>query len=185
MIKNNNMFIIFQLKTFLKNCRIANYCRKIKQVLDKIEENRKYIESERSKVTLDLKDLTSIKNWEQSIKTRETSLSKFYESWIKIHQAQKLKALTNNDAVGDYKLPAVVKSSKNKDNSIEESEDESDFELTMKGDKKQQKRKLKPEKSVKPKAKKKKTNTNQNQRNDQLPTTNSDIVRDIDTRDWD
>lgn len=37
-----------------------------------IEENRKYIETERTKVTIDLRNMREITNWENRIKTDAT-----------------------------------------------------------------------------------------------------------------
>ena len=85
------------MKAFLKKCHVANYCRKIKQLLDKIEEGRKFIELQRSKENFDLNNMHEIKKWESYIKNGGTPVSTFYESWVKIYESQKLKLLTQND----------------------------------------------------------------------------------------
>lgn len=169
---------IIQLKAFLKKCHVANYCRKIKQLLEKIEENRKYIETERSKTVIDLRNMSAIKNWENKIKTEGTSLSKFYESWVKIHQSQKLKLLTKNEEIAEYNIPTIrkLKKGKSKEDSAGESDESSDFELRIKSNEK------KPE--TRTKQKKKKLKTSQNIVNVELPTENTDIVQDIKFDDW-
>ncbi|XP_003694693.2 nucleolar complex protein 2 homolog [Apis florea] len=178
---------IIQLKAFLKKCHIANYCRKMKQLLDKIEENKKYIETERNKTVIDLKNMTEIKNWENRIKTQGTSLSKFYESWIKIYQSQKLKLLTKNEEVAEYNLPTIRKLKKGKlsKESIEESSEESDFEMKIKSDKEKSDEskfdKRKSEKHSKPRRKKLRINNDQIN----LPQESTDIVQDINSDDWD
>lgn len=160
----------------------------MKQLLDKIEENKKYIETERSKTVIDLKNMTEIKNWENRIKAQGTSLSKFYESWIKIYQSQKLKLLTKNEEIAEYNLPTIRKLKKGKSSkeNIEESSEESDFEMKIKSNKEKSDKskfdKRKSEKHSKPKKKKLKIN------NDQinlLPQENTDIVQDINSDDWD
>lgn len=167
---------IIQLKAFLKKCHIANYCRKMKQLLDKIEENRKYIETERNKTVIDLKNIQEIKNWENKIKMQGTSLSKFYESWIKIHQSQKLKLLTKNEDIAEYSLPTIRKLKKGKEDK-EESSDESDFDMRIKSDEgKSEKRS---------RSKRKKLKVSKDIKNIDLPKGNTDIVQDINSDDWD
>ncbi|XP_012143161.2 nucleolar complex protein 2 [Megachile rotundata] len=169
---------IIQLKAFLKKCHIANYCRKMKQLLEKIEENRKYIETERNKTVIDLKNMPAIKNWENKIKTEGTSLSKFYESWINIHQSQKLKLLTKNEELAEYNIPTIkkLKKGKSKEDSAGESDESSDFELRIKSNE---------EKSeTRTKRKKKKLKTSKNIEDIELPTENTDIVQDIKSEDW-
>ncbi|XP_017876479.1 nucleolar complex protein 2 homolog [Ceratina calcarata] len=172
---------IIQLKGFLKKCHIANYSRKIKQLLDKIEENRKYIETERSKTVLDLKNLPEIKNWENKIKTQGTSIAKFYESWVKIHQSQKLKLLTKNEEIAEYTLPTLKKLKKRtttEENA--ESSEESDFELRIKSSDQPE-----TEKPPKPKKKKKRSKVIKKTNDIVLPKENTDIVQDINSDDWD
>lgn len=175
--------LIIQVKAFLKKCHIANYCRKMKQLLDKIEENRKYIETERSKTVLDLKNLSEIKNWENKIKTQGTSIAKFYESWVKIHQSQKLKLLTKNEEIAEYSLPTLKKLKKRPaTEENEESSEESDFELRIKSSDQ-------PETSEnnekRPKPKKKRSKVVKKANDIVLPTENTDIVQDINSDDWD
>lgn len=168
------------MKAFLKKCHVANYCRKMKQLLEKIEENRKYIETERNKTVIDLKNMSQIKNWENKIKTEGTSLSKFYESYVKIHQSQKLKLLTKNDEIAEYNIPTIRKLKKGKSNedSAEESDESSDFDLRIKSNEE------KSEKPAKPKKKKKKLKVSKDTDDIDLPTENTDIVQDINFDDW-
>lgn len=171
---------IIQLKAFLKRCHIANYCRKMKQLLDKIEENKTFIETERSKTVMDLRNMSEIKNWENKIKVQGTSLLKFYESWIKIYQSQKLKLLTKNEDIADYSLPSIKKLKKGKENggkSREESSEESDFDIRIKSNEGKLEKRSKP--------RNRKLRANKDIKDIDLPTENTDIVRDIDSNDWD
>ncbi|XP_015589405.1 nucleolar complex protein 2 homolog [Cephus cinctus] len=165
---------IMQLKSFLKKCHVANYCRKIKQLMDKIEENRKYIETERIKTTIDLKDITQIKNWENGIKNQGTPLEKFYVSWNKVHQSQKLKLLTQNDQEAEYNLPTIRRGKKNR---MPDDNDEGDSDLDIPVE--EMEKKLKKAKT----AKKKKISRTENV--DDLPRENTDIVQDMSVNDWD
>lgn len=151
----------------------------MKQLLDKIAENRKYIETERNKTVIDLKNMQEIKNWENKIKVQGTSLSKFYESWIKIHQSQKLKLLTKNEDIAKYSLPTIRKLKKGEEDKEdkEESSDESEFDMRIKSDER------KSEKHSRPKRKKLKVSKDIKDIN--LPKENTDIVQDINSDDWD
>lgn len=178
---------IIQLKEFLKKCHVANYCKKIKQLLEKIEENRKYIENERSKEIFDLKNMSQIENWENRIKTEGTSLSKFYNSWIQIYRSQKLKHLTRNDEMGELNLPILRKSKKKKsDETDESSEEESDFELRIKGAEEESKeeKEIQTKKLNKKKLKKKIGKTKKESVEINVPMENTDIIMDINSEDW-
>lgn len=75
-----------QIKHFLKQCKNANYTRKIKSLVEKVEENSKVINSERLKCGIPLTDEAGIAAWELSMKSKGTPLGSFYLSWLKIHQ---------------------------------------------------------------------------------------------------
>ncbi|XP_014609507.1 PREDICTED: nucleolar complex protein 2 homolog [Polistes canadensis] len=126
---------VMELKAFLKKCHVANYCKKMKQLLEKIEENSKYITDLRSKKVFNLQDIGEIKNWENGVKVEGTNLAKYYDSWIKIHQDQKMKDITQNDELGKYDFLNLTKSKrKSNEEDAMSSEEESDFELRMKGE---------------------------------------------------
>lgn len=168
--------LLLQLKAFLKKCHVANHCRKIKQLLDKIEENRKFIENERNKVAIDLKDLPGIENWETRVKQQGTPLKKFYDSWIKIHQSQKLKLLTQNDDTADYKLPVI----KRKRQKTQEKDDESLSEGSGSDVEEEEAPKKKQKTSKKKSGKKSKVATHEESTIDENA---EDVVKDI--ADWD
>ncbi|XP_025160764.1 LOW QUALITY PROTEIN: nucleolar complex protein 2 homolog [Harpegnathos saltator] len=174
---------LIQLKAFLKKCHVSNYCRKIKQLLDKIEENRKYIETERIKEPIALKNMEEITNWENRIKTGGTEIAKFYVSRIKIHESQKLKLLTKTEEMSEYKLPVVKKSRKRELEQIkEQSEEESEFEFQIKETNNDVQQK--PVISKLNKSKKKKMKIKKNIENEDLPKEDTDIVQDVNSDDW-
>lgn len=59
----------------------------MKQLLSVIEENRKYIETERAKAEIDLQNMAKIINWENRIKTDGTAIAKFYASCINYRES--------------------------------------------------------------------------------------------------
>ncbi|XP_067137199.1 nucleolar complex protein 2 homolog [Centruroides vittatus] len=78
---------VVHIKSFLKTCKISNYSRKLKQLIDKIQENSTEITNRRKSVTFKLSDSDAIKQWERELKERGTPLVKFYESWKKAQQS--------------------------------------------------------------------------------------------------
>lgn len=99
----------FQIKQFLKKCKNPNYNRKLKQILEKIDQNSQFVEKERSKMTFNITDFKQIEGWETQLKNKGTPLSTYFESWNKLKTIKKNKLLTNNDQLGDYKLPTIHK----------------------------------------------------------------------------
>ena len=98
-----------QLKDFAKKCNVANYCKKIKQLLEKIEENSKYTSNERRSVTFSVNDTDKIGAWENERKLAPPPLSKFYLSWRKVQDEQKIKAKAD-EISGDYDfIPKMAK----------------------------------------------------------------------------
>lgn len=97
----NILTITLQIKQFLKSCSVANYTKKMRQLLEKIEENSKFIENERAKVTFALNNTKMVKAWETSIKTNGTPLMAFFENWNKINKIQKRKKVSKNDEIAD------------------------------------------------------------------------------------
>lgn len=173
---------IIQLKAFLKKCHVAAYCKKMKHLLTLIEENRKYIENERSKLTIDLKNTVGITNWETRMKTNGTAIAKFYASWIKLHESQQLKLLNKTEE--EFNVPIVRKLKKRPldEQNAESSEEESELEFRLKGTETKTKTDTEMP-STKTKKLKKKKKVVSNIEDDDLPKENTDIVQDI--NDWD
>lgn len=84
----------------------------MKQIVEKIEQNSKFIENERKRVTFNIADEKQIEAWETTIKNKGTPLLTFYESWNKLRNIKKNKQATNNEEIGDYNLPIIKKSKK-------------------------------------------------------------------------
>lgn len=146
-----------------------------------IEENRKYIENERAKLTIDLKNTVQITNWENRIKTDGTKIANFCTTWIKLHESQQLKLLNKTEE--EFHIPVVRKSEKRKLNeqNAEDSEEESELEFWVKGTEIETETEKLPSKTKKLNKKKKKVVNNVE--DDDLPKENTDIIQDID--DWD
>lgn len=57
-------FYSLQLKSFVKKCKIPNYTKKMKQLLDKIKENKDFIEAKRKDVSFGIAEMKAVKDWE-------------------------------------------------------------------------------------------------------------------------
>lgn len=104
---------IFQLKAFNKKCKVANYTKKIKQVLEKITSNQKFIETRRRTVKFSVADKADIVVWEASVERDGTPLLAFYKSWNKSREIQHLKRATEQENMDDYShIPNLKKNHK-------------------------------------------------------------------------
>jgi nucleolar complex protein 2 len=189
--------LFLQLKQFLKTCSVTNFTKKMRQLLEKIEENSRFIERERAKVSFPLHDDKLITAWETSIKTKGTPLSTFYENWSKINKIQKRKKVTKNDELAGelpmIKRPKISEDIVNKTKPEKkgplvlfpsDSEDEgNNFKVDDKGEVSVAKaKKLKKKKPLQKKANKKVRQ--QSESEDEVTDNKEDIVQDFSVSDW-
>ncbi|XP_055855379.1 nucleolar complex protein 2 homolog [Episyrphus balteatus] len=98
---------VVTLKQYLKKCKNSNYSRKLKQVLDKIVDNAKFIENERRKINFGLKDTSLVQSWETKIRNSGTPLGIYYTSWVKTHETKKRRQAAETDDINDYDVPMI------------------------------------------------------------------------------
>merc|ERR1712029_1012026 len=105
--------MIFQLKDFLKNCKIPNYSKKIKTLLDKTVTNQKMIETRRKHVNFGVGESQKIQIWETQIANDGTPLLAFYKNWKKTSDLQQAKKVSEQEKLDDYShIPALKKNHK-------------------------------------------------------------------------
>lgn len=105
--------MIFQLKDFLKNCKIPNYSKKIKTLLDKTVTNQKMIETRRKHVNFGVGESQKILVWETQIANDGTPLLAFYKNWKKTTDLQQAKKVSEQEKLDDYShIPALKKNHK-------------------------------------------------------------------------
>lgn len=99
----------------MKDCSVSNYTKKLRQILDKIEQNNQFIIKERKNISFTITDQKQIEAWETNVKNKGTPITSFYENWRKLHMMKKQKEATNNDALGEFNLPILRKGQKPRD----------------------------------------------------------------------
>merc|ERR1719429_516911 len=80
--------MLFQLRKFLKICKMANYNKKIKSIVDQTKANQKMIETRRKNVNFGVGDTQQIQVWEAKLANEGTPLLSVYKSWKKIRMKQ-------------------------------------------------------------------------------------------------
>lgn len=99
---------VLQIKDFLKKCKVANFCKQIKQILDKVEETSKFITDRRKNANITLSDSKSIEAWERQCKEAGTPLHKYYTTWRKLRDRElQFQIAAKEQVVGDDGIPVI------------------------------------------------------------------------------
>ncbi|KAJ6633166.1 Nucleolar complex protein 2 like [Pseudolycoriella hygida] len=174
---------IINLKQYIKKrCKNSNYSRKLKQLVEKLEENSKFVEKEREKINFTLKDAQLITAWETTLKNKGTPLLTYYNNWVKTNFTKKKRQAIQSDDINDYdiptlkrKLPGTEKVTKEGPVELFPSDDEDE-----KLDVEKQPRAKKMKKEKKPAV----TEVTEIEEDDDFNDDGVDIVKDLDLDDW-
>ncbi|XP_056022253.1 nucleolar complex protein 2 homolog isoform X2 [Ostrea edulis] len=99
---------IIQLRDFMKKCKIANYCKQIKQIVEKVDDNTKFINNRRKSTNIKLSDTKAVEAWERECKEAGTPLGKFYSSWRKLRDRELQHQIAQKDLiVGVDEMPRI------------------------------------------------------------------------------
>nr|CAG4640698.1 EOG090X02MG [Eulimnadia texana] len=79
--------LVLQIKAFLKKCDFPNYTKKMKQLLEKIQENSQFVENKRRQVSFDLSNTEAVRGFENQLKG-STPLAVFYASYKKMRDRE-------------------------------------------------------------------------------------------------
>lgn len=137
---------IMALNQFIKSTKNQNYAKKLKALVEKIQEQSDFIDTRRNKITFSLKDANYVKSWEINQRTGETPFEVFYQQWQKTtKQKQKNQKVVaeDEDAVEepDYgELPKIKAPAKKKaklDDKVElfpsDDEDDDGMQINFEG----------------------------------------------------